>query len=95
MLATVTDTWHLVGTCRMGAPDDPQSVVDPECRVIGLEGLRVIDGSIMPEVPRANTHLSCLMIAEKMAESLKRRGPAGPTASVPENHPATTEDPTR
>ena len=74
MHATVTDTWHLVGTCRMGAPDDPQTVVDPECRVLGLEGLRVIDGAVMPEVPRANTHLSCLMIAEKMADVLKRSG---------------------
>jgi 5-(hydroxymethyl)furfural/furfural oxidase len=40
--------------------------------VLGVEGLRIIDGSIMPEVPRANTHLTCLMIAEKMAEHLKR-----------------------
>jgi choline dehydrogenase len=65
---TVGDTWHLTGTCRMGAVDDSRSVVDPECRVIGVENLRVIDGSIMPEVPRANTHLTCVMIAERMAD---------------------------
>lgn len=81
MRATVADTWHLVGTCRMGAPDDPRTVVDPECRVLGVEGLRVIDGSVMPEVPRANTHLTCLMIAEKMADALKRSGPATENAT--------------
>jgi choline dehydrogenase len=72
LLGTVRDTWHLVGTCRMGAPDDPRSVVDPDCRVLGVEGLRVIDGSIMPEVPRANTNLTCMLIGEVMAERLRR-----------------------
>jgi choline dehydrogenase len=71
MLATVSDTQHPVGTCRMGAPDDLRSVVDPDCRVLGIEGLRVIDGSIMPEVPRANTHLTCVMIGERMADRLR------------------------
>jgi choline dehydrogenase-like flavoprotein len=69
---TVRDTWHLTGTCRMGAPDDPRSVVDPDCRVLGVEGLRVIDGSIMPDVPRANTNLTCMLIGEHMAERLRR-----------------------
>jgi 5-(hydroxymethyl)furfural/furfural oxidase len=73
MLQSVRDTWHLVGTCRMGAPDDPRSVVDPDCRVLGVEGLRVIDGSIMPEVPRANTNLTCMTIAEHMAARLEGR----------------------
>jgi 5-(hydroxymethyl)furfural/furfural oxidase len=71
MRSTVSDTQHPVGTCRMGQPDDPRSVVDPDCRVIGLQNLRVIDGSIMPEVPRANTHLTCVMIGEKMADRLR------------------------
>jgi choline dehydrogenase len=62
---------HAVGTCRMGPPDDPQSVVDPDGRVIGVEGLRVVDASIMPEVPRANTHLTTVMIAEHIAARLK------------------------
>jgi choline dehydrogenase len=88
MLATVTDTWHLVGTCRMGAPDDPQSVVDPACRVLGVEGLRVIDGSVMPEVPRANTHLTCVMIAEKMADQLRREHRTSGRAALA-GHPAT------
>lgn len=73
LMATVSDTMHPVGTCCMGAPDDPRTVVDPDCRVIGIEGLRVIDGAIMPEVPRANTHLTCVMIAERMAASLGRQ----------------------
>jgi 5-(hydroxymethyl)furfural/furfural oxidase len=69
---TVTDTWHMVGTCRMGSPDDPRTVVDPDCQVLGTENLRVIDGSIMPDVPRANTNLTCITIAEHMAQRLER-----------------------
>lgn len=67
---TVNDTFHPIGTCRMGAPDDPRSVVDPDCRVIGIERLRVIDAAIMPEIPRANTHITCVMLAELMAERM-------------------------
>lgn len=70
LLANAQDTQHPVGTCRMGAPDDPRSVVDPSCRVIGIDGLRVIDASIMPENVRANTHLTTVMIGELMAERL-------------------------
>lgn len=70
LFANCADTQHPVGTCRMGAADDPRSVVDPECRVIGAEGLRVIDASIMPENVRANTHLTTVAIAEHMATKL-------------------------
>ncbi len=66
------DAQHASGTCRMGAADDPRSVVDPECRVIGCTGLRVIDASIMPTVVRANTHFTTVMIAEKMADRLRQ-----------------------
>lgn len=72
MMMAVRDTWHLVGTCRMGAVDDPRTVVDPDCRVLGVDGLRVVDGSIMPDVPRANTNLTCMTIAEHMAARLNR-----------------------
>ena len=65
------DAQHASGTCRMGASDDKRSVVDPECRVLGCTGLRVIDASIMPEVPRANTHLTTVAIAERMADRLR------------------------
>ncbi len=74
MMAECSDAQHASGTCRMGAADDPRSVVDPACRVIGCNGLRVIDASVMPEVVRANTHLTTVMIAEKMADVLKRGG---------------------
>jgi 5-(hydroxymethyl)furfural/furfural oxidase len=75
MFAECYDAQHASGTCRMGAADDPRSVVDPDCRVIGCTGLRVIDASIMPEVVRANTHLTTVMIAEKMADTLKQAMP--------------------
>jgi choline dehydrogenase len=71
LFATVKDTWHLTGTCRMGAPDDSRSVVDPDCRVLGIDGLRVIDGSIMPDVTRSNTNLPIMAIAEHMAARLR------------------------
>jgi 5-(hydroxymethyl)furfural/furfural oxidase len=71
LFANCQETHHPVGTCRMGRADDPRSVVDTDCRVIGLEGLRVIDASIMPECPRANLNLTVIMIAEKMAARLK------------------------
>jgi 5-(hydroxymethyl)furfural/furfural oxidase len=72
LFAECSDAQHASGTCRMGARDDRRSVVDPDCRVIGCSGLRVIDASIMPEVVRANTHLTTVMIAEKMADKLRR-----------------------
>jgi 5-(hydroxymethyl)furfural/furfural oxidase len=61
---------HHVGTCRMGAVDDPDAVVDSKGRVYGVEGLRVIDASIMPWVPRANTNIPTIMLAEKIAADL-------------------------
>lgn len=73
LLAECSDYVHAVGTCRMGPIDDPQSVVDAEGRVIGVEGLRVVDASIMPEVPRANTHLTTVMIAEHIAARMQRK----------------------
>jgi GMC oxidoreductase len=57
----------------IGAADDPRAMVDPECGVISVEGLRVIDCSFMPEIGRANTHLSTVMIAELMADRLRAR----------------------
>ena len=58
--------FHPVGTCKMGPASDPASVVDAEGKVHGLEGLAVIDASIMPTVPRANTNLPTLMLAERI-----------------------------
>jgi len=62
------DAQHICGTARMGAGDD--AVVDPECRVRGVEGLRVVDASVFPAVHRANTHLAVLAVAERAAVTI-------------------------
>jgi choline dehydrogenase len=72
LLAECLDYVHAGGTCRMGPLEEPHAVVDPEGRVRGVEGLRVVDASIMPEVPRANTHLTAVMLAEHLAEGMQR-----------------------
>ena len=68
--ATAAGFYHPVGTCRMGAPDDRLAVVDAECRVRGVAGLRVVDASVMPEVPSANTNIPTIMVAEKVADAM-------------------------
>jgi 5-(hydroxymethyl)furfural/furfural oxidase len=62
--------WHASCTCRIGRPDDPMAVVDPQGRVKGIQGLRVVDASIFPVVPCANTNFPTLMAAEKIAEAM-------------------------
>ncbi len=62
----VTGTnWHPVGGCRMGPASDPMSVVDPELRVRGVTGLRVFDGSVMPNIISANTNAPIMAIADR------------------------------
>jgi choline dehydrogenase-like flavoprotein len=63
------DAQHVCGTARMGAGEG--SVVDAACRVHGIDGLRVVDASVFPAVPRANTHLAVLAVAERAAELLR------------------------
>lgn len=70
LLRTVGDAQHGTSTCRMGDPGDGDSVVDPACRVMGLQGLCVVDASIFPSVTRANTNLATIMTAELMADRL-------------------------
>ena len=65
---TGTTIFHMVGTCKMGPATDGMAVVDPELRVHGMQGLRVVDASVMPRVVSANTYASTLMIAEKAAD---------------------------
>ncbi len=65
--------YHGAGTCKMGPDPDKTAVVDPSLRVRGVDGLRVADGSIMPEVVNATTHAACVMIGEK-ASDLVRQG---------------------
>jgi choline dehydrogenase len=66
-----TTTFHLMGTCRMAPDSDPTAVVDDQLRVRGLEGLRVVDASIMPTMPSANLNAAVLMIAEKAADMIR------------------------
>lgn len=69
--AYVTDYVHAVGTCRMGTPGDPAAVVDTDCRVIGYEQLRVCDASVMPDLPKANTNLTTIAIAERLLARIR------------------------
>jgi 5-(hydroxymethyl)furfural/furfural oxidase len=66
----VFGVWHASGTCRMGRPDDRQAVVDPQGRVYGAENIRVVDASVIPVLPSANTNIPVIMIAEKMSDAM-------------------------
>ncbi|MBF9060810.1 choline dehydrogenase [Rhodobacterales bacterium HKCCSP123] len=66
--------YHPCGTCRMGRADDPMAVVDPEARVIGVEGLRLADSSIFPLIPNGNLNAPSIMVGEKAADHILGRG---------------------
>ena len=83
----VESAYHPCGTCRMGRPDDPMAVVDPECRVIGLEGLRVIDSAIIPQITNGNLNGPSLMIGEKGSDYVLGREPLPASNQAPWIHP--------
>ena len=62
---------HISGTCKMGPASDDMAVVDQYCRVHGLDGLSVVDASVMPDVIRANTNATTIMISERVADWIK------------------------
>ncbi|MFN3281050.1 MAG: choline dehydrogenase [Tabrizicola sp.] len=71
----VESAYHPCGTCRMGRASDPMAVVDPECRVIGVEGLRVADSSIFPQITNGNLNAPSIMTGEKAADHILGRTP--------------------
>jgi len=66
-----TTIFHPVGTCAMGRVEDPSAVVDSQLRVIGIDGLRVVDASVMPRITSGNTNSPTLMIAERASEMIR------------------------
>ncbi|TIP59943.1 GMC oxidoreductase, partial [Mesorhizobium sp.] len=75
--------YHPCGTCKMGRKDDPMSVVDPQCRVIGVDGLRIADSSIFPRVTNGNLNAPSIMTGEKAADHILGRMPLAPSNQEP------------
>jgi 5-(hydroxymethyl)furfural/furfural oxidase len=87
--ANVFGVWHASGTCRMGGAHDRDAVTDTEGRVHGAQGLRVVDASLMPGLPSANTNIPTIMIAEKIADAMvaQRRASVASGASSASDAP--------
>jgi choline dehydrogenase len=79
----VESAYHPCGTCRMGRADDRKAVVDPECRVIGVEGLRVADSSIFPRITNGNLNAPSIMVGEKASDHILGRQPLPPSNQEP------------
>lgn len=76
-------TYHPSGTCRMGSADDPGAVLDADCSVLGVDGLSVVDASVMPTVTRGNTNIPVTMIAEHAAERIARVASGASSMALP------------
>ncbi|MGM0583538.1 MAG: GMC oxidoreductase, partial [Pseudomonadota bacterium] len=83
----VESAYHPCGTCRMGRADDPAAVVDPECRVIGVEGLRVADSSVFPRITNGNLNGPSILVGEKASDHLLGRDPLPRENAEPWVHP--------
>lgn len=83
----VESAYHPCGTARMGRRDDPGAVVDPECRVIGVDGLRLADSSIFPQITNGNLNAPSIMVGEKAADHILGRTPLAADNSEPWVHP--------
>ena len=83
----VESAYHPCGTCRMGAADDSNAVVDPDCRVIGVDGLRVVDSSVFPEITNGNLNSPSIMVGEKAADHILVRPRLAPSNLQPRIHP--------
>lgn len=83
----VESAYHPCGTCKMGAADDPLAVVDPECRVIGVDGLRVADSSIFPQITNGNLNGPSIMTGEKAADHILGKHPLPRDNAQPWIHP--------
>ena len=79
--------YHPCGTAKMGAKDDPMAVVDPETRVIGVDGLRLADSSIFPKITNGNLNAPSIMVGEKAADHILGKTPLPPANDVPWEHP--------
>jgi choline dehydrogenase len=79
--------YHPCGTCRMGRADDPGAVVDPQGKVIGVEGLRVADSSIFPQITNGNLNGPSIMVGEKIADHILGRTPLPASNRQPWIHP--------
>jgi choline dehydrogenase len=77
----VETAYHPSCSCKMGAADDALAVVDPECRVRGIDGLRIVDSSIFPTVPNGNINAASIMVGEKAADIIKGQPPLPPSNS--------------
>mgnify|MGYP000682883451 CR=1 FL=1 len=75
--------YHPCGTCRMGRADDPDAVVDPEGKVMGVERLRVVDSSIFPRITNGNLNAPSIMVGEKAADHILGRAPLPPANDEP------------
>ena len=77
----VETAYHPTCTCKIGAKCDRMAVVDPKCKVMGIESLRIVDSSIFPTVPNGNTNAASIMVGEKAADIIRGKDPLPPSAA--------------